>query len=73
MGLSFGERVLMGVILSLMLRRLVKNFPFDFMLLDEASVLSSDTLRVIKELVAKDRVGLIYTKASESDLTLEEE
>jgi len=68
--LSFGERILMGVVLSLFLRKCVGDFPFNFMLLDEASVLSETTLDTILDKVQSEGLNLIYTKASNEELNL---
>lgn len=68
--LSFGEKLLMMVILGLVLREYVKDFAFNFVLLDEASVLSSGTLGLIHRAVEKANLMLLCTKASENDLSL---
>ena len=67
--LSYGERILLMVVLSVILRRHIKDFRFDFMLLDESSVLSEDNMKKVVEYVEGAGLWLIYTRASDSGLT----
>lgn len=69
--LSYGERILLMVVFSVILRKYIKDFRFDFMLLDEASVLSEDNMRKVLEYVQGAGLYLIYTRASDSGLTFE--
>ena len=66
--MSFGERLKVSVAFGLVLRDLIPSFNLPFVLLDEGSVLSKDSLDAIKSWLDDSGVGLIYTKASDSKL-----
>ena len=69
--LSFGERILVAVAFGLVARNYLKEFPFKFILLDEASVLSSISIKRLKEMAGEAGVDFYYTKASQSkELTI---
>lgn len=68
--LSFGERMLVTVVFGIILRKYVPDFMFDFILLDEASVLSQEKLDLLQKYVEDHGLRLVYTKASEDDLNL---
>ena len=71
--MSFGERIKVSIAMGLALRSLVKGFNLPFVLLDEASVLSSDTLDEIKSWLKEKDIDLIYTKASNTKLTIKKD
>jgi hypothetical protein len=66
--MSFGERLKVSVAFGLVLRDLIPSFNLPFVLLDEGSVLSKDSLDAIKSWLDDSGVSLIYTKASDSKL-----
>lgn len=68
--LSFGERIVIAIAMGLVLRESVGEFPLKFVLLDEASVLSSDTMARIQELLKKNGIEFFYTLAKDSDFKL---
>lgn len=68
--LSFGERILIAVVMGLVLRESVGDFPFKFVLLDEASVLSNKTRESIEELLGSGGIDFYYTLAKEGSLKL---
>lgn len=71
--MSFGERVKVSVAFGLVLRELMKSFNLPFVLLDEGSVLSKDTLSEIKKWLREQKVDLIYTKASDAKLSVKKD
>lgn len=68
--MSFGERVKVSVALGLVLRDLIPGFNLPFVLLDEGSVMSDDTLKEVSAWLKDKDVNLIYTKASNTKLTV---
>ncbi len=68
--MSFGERIKVSVAFGLVLRDLMSNFNLPFVLLDEGSVLSKDSLEAIKKWLNEKGVSLIYTKSSDSKLKI---
>jgi DNA repair exonuclease SbcCD ATPase subunit len=66
--MSFGERLKVSVAFGLVLRDLIPSFNLAFVLLDEGSVLSKDSLDTIKSWLDDSGVSLIYTMASDSKL-----
>jgi len=66
--MSFGERLKVSVAFGLVLRDLIPSFNLPFVLLDEGSVLSKDSLDDVKTWLNDSGVDLIYTKASDSKL-----
>jgi len=68
--LSFGERILIAVIMGLVLRESVLNFPLKFVLLDEASVLSRKKLDEIQGLLLGAGLEFFYTRAKDGALNL---
>lgn len=71
--MSFGERIKVSVAFGLVLRELMKGFNLPFVLLDEGSVLSEDTLAEIKKWLNEQGVDLIYTKASDTKLSVKKD
>jgi len=70
--LSYGERILLMVVLGVILRKYIGEFRFDFILLDESSVLSEDSMQKALEYVKSAGLYLIYTRANDSGLTFKE-
>jgi DNA repair exonuclease SbcCD ATPase subunit len=71
--MSFGERIKVSIAFGLVLRELIKGFNLPFVLLDEGSVLSEDTLAEIKKWLNEQGVDLIYTKASDTKLSVKKD
>jgi len=71
--MSFGERIKVSVAFGLVLRELMKGFNLPFVLLDEGSVLSEDTLAEIKKWLNEQGVDLIYTRASDTKLSVKKD
>lgn len=71
--MSYGEKIKIAIAFGLVIRRLAKNFNVPFVVIDEASTLSTDTLTVIKDWLSKDGINLIYTKATNTKLTIKAE
>lgn len=71
--MSFGERLKVSVAFGLVLRDLIPSFNLPFVLLDEGSVLSKDSLDDVKTWLNGSGVNLIYTKASDSKLSIKSE
>lgn len=71
--MSFGERLEVSVAFGLVLRELMPDFNLPFVLLDEGSVLSKDSLDTIKSWLKDNKVNLIYTRASDSKLSIKSE
>jgi DNA repair protein SbcC/Rad50 len=71
--MSFGERIKVSIAFGLVLRDLIKGFNLPFVLLDEGSVLSDNTLKEIKEWLKEQKVDLIYTKARNSKLSIKKD
>ncbi len=71
--MSFGERLKVSVAFGLVLRELMPDFNLPFVLLDEGSVLSKDSLDAIKSWLKDNKVNLIYTRASDSKLSIKSE
>lgn len=70
--MSFGERIKLAVAFGLAARKYVANFTLDFIVLDEASVLSKGTKDVIVDMLTKNGVGFFYTEAtSDEELVIE--
>lgn len=59
---SFGERLLIGVAMSLIIRELSKT-KLDFILMDEVSILSADTRKTIQEWTST--IDVIYTDVAD--------
>lgn len=68
--MSFGERLKVSVVFGLVLRDLIPSFNLPFVLIDEGSVLSKDSLDDVKAWLNDSGVNLIYTKASDSKLKI---
>lgn len=68
--MSFGERLKVSVAFGLVLRDLIPSFNLPFVLIDEGSVLSKDSLDDVKTWLNDSGVDLIYTKASDSKLKI---
>jgi len=68
--MSFGERLKVSVAFGLVLRDLIPSFNLPFVLIDEGSVLSKDSLDDVKTWLNDSGVNLIYTKASDSKLKI---
>jgi len=68
--MSFGERIKVSIALGLVLRDLIPGFNLPFVLLDEGSVLSDDTFKEVQTWLEDKDVSLIYTKASNTKLTV---
>jgi DNA repair exonuclease SbcCD ATPase subunit len=69
---GFGKNLLIATAMGLVIRKLAKNYDFQFMLVDEASVLSTKSINTIKQWCEKDNVKLIYTKISDGQFTTEQ-
>ncbi len=68
--MSFGERLKVSVAFGLVLRDLIPSFNLPFVLIDEGSVLSKDSLDDVRTWLNDSGVDLIYTKASDSKLKI---
>lgn len=68
--MSFGERLKVSVAFGLVLRDLIPSFNLPFVLIDEGSVLSKDSLDEVRTWLNDSGVNLIYTKASDSKLKI---
>lgn len=68
--MSFGERLKVSVVFGLVLRDLIPSFNLPFVLIDEGSVLSKDSLDDVRNWLNDSGVNLIYTKASDSKLKI---
>jgi len=71
--MSFGERIKVSVAFGLVLRGLIKGFNLPFVLLDEGSVLSKDSLGTVQTWLNDSGIDLIYTKASNSKLSIKKD